>query len=88
MTAFIVRAFGLLKVANVTMPNQLTDPPLVPEFIQGDARPDALANAVGELIDDPERRAAISERFAKLRAELALDADLRAAEAVLSLARQ
>lgn len=88
MTAFIVRSFGLLKVANVTMPNQLTDPPLVPEFIQGDARPDALASAVAELIDSPERRAGITERFAKLRAELALDADLRAAEAVLSLAKQ
>ncbi len=88
MTAFIVRAFGLLKVENVTMPNQLTDPPLVPEFIQGDARPDALAGAVAELIDSPERRAVISERFAKLRAELALDADLRAAETVLSLAKQ
>ena len=88
MTAFIVRAFGLLKVANVTMPNQLTDPPLVPEFIQGDARPEPIAAAVSELIDSPERRAGISERFAKLRAELALDADLRAAEAVLSLAKQ
>ncbi len=88
LTAFIVRAFGLLKVANVTMPNQLTDPPLVPEFIQGDARPGALAAAVSDLLDSPERRAGISERFAKLRAELALDADLRAAEAVLSLARQ
>lgn len=88
LTAFIVRAFGLLKVANVTMPNQLTDPPLVPEFIQGAAQPAALAAAVSELMDSPERRAEISERFAKLRAELALDADLRAAEAVLSLASQ
>ena len=88
LTAFIVRTFGLLKVANVTMPNQLTDPPLIPEFIQGDARPEALAGAVADLLDSPERRAGISERFAKLRSELALDADLRAAEAVLSLATQ
>jgi lipid-A-disaccharide synthase len=64
----------------------LTPEPLVPEFLQGAATPEALANAVSALMDDPGRRAAIADEFAKLRARLAQGADQRAAEAVLELA--
>ena len=58
----------------------------MPEFIQEDATPEAMAEAVGALLDDPKRREEIGKRFATLRAELALAADDRAAEAVISLA--
>jgi lipid-A-disaccharide synthase len=68
------------------MPNLLTGEPLIPEFIQEAATPAALADAVSGLLADPERRAAIAGRFAKLREELALGADARAAEAVIDLA--
>jgi lipid A disaccharide synthetase len=37
-------------------------------------------------MNDPARRAAIADQFAKLRAELAQGADKRAAQAVLELA--
>ncbi len=84
-TAWLIRRLGLLKIDYVTMPNHLTDEPLVPEFIQEDATPAKLAEAVAALLDDPERRAAISREFAKLRARLALGADQCAAEAVLDL---
>ncbi|MDJ0699786.1 MAG: lipid-A-disaccharide synthase [Woeseiaceae bacterium] len=87
MTYAIVKALGLVKVAHVTLPNLLTEEPLVPEFIQGDATPEAIAGAVAALFDDPQRRAAIAKRFAKLREELALDADRRAADAVMRAAR-
>ncbi len=87
MTYAIVKAFGLVKVTHVTLPNLLTDEPLVPEFIQGDATPEAVSGAVAALFDDPRRRAAIATRFAKLREELALDADRRAADAVMRVAR-
>ena len=78
----------LVKVAYFTLPNLLTEEPLVPEFIQDDAQPEAIAAAVIELLDNPERRQFISERFDRLKDELALDADQLAADAVLELARR
>lgn len=86
LTYAIMKSFRLLKVPYITIPNLLTPEPLVPEFIQDAAHPEALAGAVSGLLDDPGRRAAIAREFAKLRAALALGADRRAAEAVLSLA--
>ena len=86
-TAWLVRTFKLINVEHFTIPNLLTDEPLVPEFIQEAATPEALAGAVVALLDDPERRDGIRGSFAKLQAQLALDADRRAADAVLELAR-
>ena len=77
-----------IKLTHYTLPNLLTEEPLVPEFMQHDAQPGPIANAVLALLKDPARRDAISERFDRLRQELALDADQRAAEAVMALARR
>lgn len=85
LTAWLLRAFRLLKITHFTLPNQLTDEALIPEFIQGAATPKALTEAVMAMLNSPARRTAISERFAKLRVELALGADQRAADAVLDL---
>jgi len=87
MTAAIVRTLRLVNLSHFTLPNLMTESPLVPEFIQEDAQPSAIAEAVGALLDDPERRRLIGDEFAKLRQELALDADQRAAEAVFALAQ-
>lgn len=87
-SAFILQKFRLMKTDMVTMPNHLTETPLIPEFVQEKAEPEAMAEAVANLLGDPERCAAISGRFAKLRSELAIGADDRAAEAVISLAQQ
>jgi lipid-A-disaccharide synthase len=76
-----------IRLTHVTLPNLLTEEPLVPEFIQQDAEPEPIATAVVALLDNPERRQFISQRFARLREELALDADQRAADAVLELVR-
>ncbi len=82
----IVKRLNLLKLEYVTLPNLLTETPLVAEFIQDDAQPDSIAAAVIELLDDPQRRQFISDRFARLRQELAQDTDQRAADAVIGLA--
>ena len=87
-TAFLVRTFRLLKLERFTLPNLLTEEPLIPELIQEAATPTALADAVGELLEDPERRARIAARFAKLHEELALGADARAADAVIDLVQR
>lgn len=88
LTYVIIKQLRMLKVDYVTLPNQLTDEPLVPEILQDDATPEALAESVRELLDDPARCQSISSKFAKLREDLALDADRCAADAVLSVARQ
>jgi len=87
LSAALIRGLRLLKLTHVTLPNLMTKEPLVPEFIQGAAQPEAIAAAVGELLDDPERRRFISDEFAKLKAELALNTDQRAAEVVIGLAQ-
>lgn len=84
-SAAILRLFGLMKTDYVTMPNLLTETPLVPECIQERATPALVADEVAALLDDPARRESIRRRFAKLRTELALNADDRAAEAVAAL---
>jgi len=88
MSYFIAIKLGMVKLTHYTLPNLLTEEPLVPEFMQHDAQPAAIANAVIELLDDPQRRQFIRERFDRLRHELALDSDQHAADAVLELARR
>ena len=86
LTYAIMKYFRMLKVPHFTLPNLLTAEPLVPEFLQGAASPEALADAVSGLLNDPGRRAYISGQFTDLRAALAVGADKRAAQAVLELA--
>lgn len=85
-TYALARLFRLLKVRHFTMPNLLTERPLVPEFLQHEATPEALSAALDGLLADPERCRAIEGRFAALRASLAMGADERAARAVVALA--
>lgn len=84
-SAAIFRWFRLLKLDYVTMPNLLTETPLVPECIQEQATPRRVADEVAALLEDPARREGIARRFAKLRSELALNANDRAADAVAAL---
>jgi lipid-A-disaccharide synthase len=88
LTAWITRVFRLVKVTQFTLPNLLTGEALIPEFIQDDAEPAGIAAAVIDLIDDPERCAVIRARFAKLRTELAMNSNERAADALISLTAQ
>ncbi len=87
LTYWIVRTLRLIKLKYYTLPNLLIEEPLVPEFMQNDALPGPIADAVIALLDDPQHRQFISERFGRLRSELALDADQHAADAVLKLAQ-
>ncbi|MEM9401784.1 MAG: lipid-A-disaccharide synthase [Pseudomonadota bacterium] len=85
VSAVLVRSFNLLKLDHVTLPNNLTETPLVPEFLQEAATPDAVAAEATALLADASRRAEIRDRFARLREEMALNADERAADAVLGM---
>lgn len=86
LTYGLARLARLVKVRHFTLPNHLTAEPLVPEFLQGGANPDALAGAVAALLDDDDRRFRIEHEFASLRDALARGASERAAAAVLEVA--
>lgn len=86
VTLLLQRLFRIVKVKYFAMPNLLTDQPMVPEFLQNAATPEALAAAVADLLNDAPRRAGIERQFAALRATLARGAQVRAARAILGLA--
>lgn len=86
LSYLLAKRLKLVKVRHFTLPNLLTAEPMVPEFLQQDANPESLADAVLALLDDPGRRTEIAREFAKLRDQLARGADRLAARAVLELA--
>ena len=83
----IYRCTSSSNMTHFTLPNLLTETPLVPEFMQAAAQPAAIAEEVIELLDSPERRRIIADRFARLRVDLAQNTDQRAADAVIELAK-
>ena len=46
----------VIQVKHLGMPNVLADREIIPEFIQGNAQPAAIAKEVLRLLDDPIRR--------------------------------
>ena len=86
LTYALARSLKLVKVRHFTLPNLLTGEPMVPEFLQGRANPEALSESLDALLGAPERREEIVREFAKLRDRLARGADHLAAQAVLELA--
>jgi lipid-A-disaccharide synthase len=87
LTYAILEFSSLKNMVHFTLPNLLTETPLVPEFIQDDVEPEAIAREVIDLLDNPDRRRIITGRFARLRTELAQNTDQRAADAVIELAK-
>ena len=86
LTYAIGKGLNVVKVPYYSLPNLLTDEPLVPEFLQHEAQPAALEAAVRDLLENSAKREYIAERFGVLRDTLARGADERSAEAVLKLA--
>lgn len=86
LTYALAKYLKLVNVPYFTLPNLLTSEALVPEFLQDEANPAALAAAVVDLLSDDSRRSKIAEEFAKLRSMLACNADERAAAAVYRMA--
>lgn len=85
ITHAIVRGLGLLKVDRYALPNVLADEALVPELMQADCTPEALAAAVLRWFGDPAAVAALQPRFLALQETLRRDASRQAAAAVDAL---
>ncbi len=84
-TNWLLRDVGMLHSRHVSLPNILAGRALVPEFLQEQAEPAALARAATLLLDNPGARAAQREAFARIAATLHQDTDAQAAQAVLDL---
>ncbi|MCM5569197.1 lipid-A-disaccharide synthase [Burkholderiaceae bacterium FT117] len=71
----------------IGLPNILCRDFVVPEFVQGAVKPDALGAALLRQLDDDAARASIAGRFADLHGQLRRDCASRAAERILELGR-
>ena len=66
----------------VGLPNILCREFVVPELLQEQATPEAMAAAIGQWLDAPERMQALRQRFAKLHTELLRDTPRLATDAI------
>lgn len=73
----------LVKIPYFSLPNLLAGRALVPEFIQEAAQPAALAEALLQVLANPEPQVSA---FAQLHEQLRCDASKQAAEAVCAVA--
>ena len=78
----------IMNVRYITLVNVLLDREAVPEFLQGDCRPDLLADAVIELLGDKDSERAALDEAARLLGKGGERPSLRAARAILDFVRQ
>lgn len=70
----------------VGLPNVLAGEFVVPELLQDDATPQALAEAAWAALTDPDIRTRVQQRFDVMHAELARDTPGLAAQAIFQIA--
>jgi lipid-A-disaccharide synthase len=87
LTYAIVRAFGLLKSAHVSLPNILAGKALIPELLQDNCTVDAVHAALLRWFRDAGAVAALQPEFLAIHETLRRDASARAAEAIAALLR-
>jgi lipid-A-disaccharide synthase len=84
----IARGLDLIKIEHVSMPNLLAQRELVPEFLQGEAQAQMIGPWVYRLLRSETARARQIDAFEAIHQQLALDADTRAAQAIVDLIEQ
>jgi len=75
----------LVKSPSVSLPNLLANERLVPEVLQDDVCADVLGPLVLSSLDDEDRRHYLEDRFSDIHRQLAMNADSKAADAVMAL---
>ena len=85
LTAFVVRALGLVNVRYFSQPNLLAGRALVPEFLQEQVEGTVLADALLKQLEDPAKVRELQEEFAAIHRRLRAGGAARAAEAILTL---
>lgn len=86
--AWAAARFFLMKAKYISLANLAADEMLIPEYVQTRCTGEKLASAVSALLDDPERRAALSDRLRAVTAQMAgaTRPSREAAAAVLKIA--
>jgi lipid-A-disaccharide synthase len=79
---------GMRYLPWVGLPNILAGRYVVPEFLQDEATPENLAQALGNLLVDKQAGVAISRVFDAVHRLLRQDTSSKAAEAVLPYLRR
>jgi lipid-A-disaccharide synthase len=75
----------LVRVDHIALPNLVAAARVVPELVQGECTPEAVAAHLRGFLDEPAKAEALREGLAGIRAKLAGDgAYRRAAEAILA----
>lgn len=87
LTYWLVRWLGVAKLPNFSLPNLLAGRTLVPEFVQGQVRPDVLGPALLGALDGSALPAGWYDSFADIHRQLRRDASASAAREVLALIR-
>jgi lipid-A-disaccharide synthase len=85
ITAFLLRALGLVKVRYFSQPNLLAGRRLVPEFLQEQVNGTALGEALLHELEDREHVRELLEEFARQHRALRCGGAGRAADAIISL---
>jgi lipid-A-disaccharide synthase len=85
LTAFVVRALGLVKVRYFSQPNLLAGRALVPEFLQEQVDGPVLADALLKQLEEPAKVRELQDEFAAIHRRLRLGGAARAADAILDL---
>lgn len=85
LTAWLVRRLNLVRTPWFALPNLLARERVVPEYIQDDATPEALAGAVLDLLRDPDAAQRLEARFRAQHEQLRQGAGGRAATALATL---
>lgn len=84
LTNWLLRGLKLVKTEYFSQPNLLGGRALVPEFYQGQVRPEVLGPAVLQQLERPDLRE-LTEAFTDIHRALRREASARAAEAILEL---
>jgi lipid-A-disaccharide synthase len=85
LTYWIVRALGVAKLPNFSLPNLLAGRKLVPEFVQGEVRPDVLGPVLRDFLDGELPVPDWYDASASIHRQLRCDASAAAAREVLEL---
>lgn len=86
ITYWIARSLAVTNI--VGLPNLLAGESVVPEVIQADMTADNLIVELKKWLDDPQRAAALVERFDAIHTQLSRNANERAGAAVAALLEQ
>ena len=87
LTYWLVRRLGVAKLPHFSLPNLLAGLGLVPEFVQGQVRPDVLGPALLGALDGTGLAPGWYDEFAAIHRQLRCDASASAAREVLALVR-